>query len=86
VTNLRMEESNYLQAKMMAAEMGLSFNEYLNVIIEQARKTEVLGTKPLVGKRKKITSTKGLFEKLEEVSKMPNKPMGWSEEDEAIYG
>lgn len=80
VTNLRMEENDYLQAKQMAAELGMSLNEYFNYICKDSVKKALFGESVNNKKRKK-----SFFEAMEKIARMPNKPMGMREEDKAIY-
>jgi hypothetical protein len=76
VTNLRMEENDYLQAKAIAAEMGMSLNEYFNYLSQISSRSAVFGKKT------------NPYQKLLDLAntKFEGKGMGASEEDEIIYG
>ncbi len=76
-----MGEPDYLQLKSMAGAMGMSVNEYFNYLAKETAKAKSLGKKSIVRPSQK----KSLYEAMVAISKMPNKPMGWSKEDEAIY-
>ena len=83
VTNLRMKEENWLQVKSVAADMGMSVNEYLNYIT-QNETSKAMFRKPV----KKLRKTKkSIFDALLTLAndKSPNKPMGSSDEDDIIY-
>lgn len=77
MTNLRMEENDYLQAKQIAAELGMSLNEYFNYLSKNLPANlifEVNNQDPYQALLKLAkTKSKG-------------KGMGASEEDEIIYG
>ena len=79
VTNLRMEQPDWLQIKAVAGEMGMSVNKYINRLIRKVMTREELG---VVEDVKKST----IWEELPKLAKMKNKPMGMSEDDEIIYG
>lgn len=78
VTNLRMEQPDWLQIKAIAGEMGMSANKYINYLIRKVSTLEVLGVKP----SKKSAS----IWDLPDLAKIKNKPMGMSKDDEIIYG
>ncbi len=82
VTNLRMPQSEYLQIKSIAGELGMSVNEYMSFCAKDMTKRRMMMRKDMP-KRKIRKET--IFEAFERIAKMPNKPMGLSEEDEAIY-
>jgi len=77
VTNLRMEENDYLQAKQMAAEMGMSMNEYFNYLSKVLPANLIFDIK-----------SKDPYQDLLKLakSKSAGQGMGASEEDEIIYG
>jgi hypothetical protein len=75
ISNIRVPENKYQMWKAMAAEGGLSLNEFLIRGMDRVFKEEQFGKT----KRVKLSQ-------LKEIAKMANKPMGWSQEDEAIYG
>ena len=80
VTNLRMEETDWLQVKAMAGELGMSVNKYINYLIAKVTTSQQLG---------KIEDYKNasIWEELPKIAlKSKGKPMGLSEDDEIIYG
>lgn len=78
VTNLRIDENDWLQVKTVAAEFGMSVNEYINYLIRD------LSTKLELT----IPSKNPPLLKLSEISKkIKPKPMGeLSDDDKIIYG
>lgn len=79
VTNLRIPEEDYLQVKAVAAESGLSVNEYIKKMISHYSKQIMLNYSPMEKKP-------SIWDLPEIAKKIKNKPMGWSKEDEIIYG
>ena len=84
VTNLRMEEQNYLMVKTLAAEVGLSVNEYVNNLIADTAGEIQLGIK-----------SKHRSKSMERFWDIPNICKGkklrpeskyFSSDDKAIYG
>ena len=84
VTNLRMEENDYLQAKAMAAERNMSLNEYFNYLSRVSPGQTVFG----VGKKTTAKKKIGVYEAFLKLAKSKHvgEGMGASEEDEIIYG
>ncbi len=81
VTNLRIDKDDWLQIKVMAAELGMSTNEYIAHLIQTTT------VKKIVGLDKKNTRKKGSIWDLAKIAKMESRPMGeLSEEDKIIYG
>lgn len=80
VTNLRIDENDWLQIKAIAAELGMSINEYINYTVKKTSvKNELaLDKENLEGKQYSIWN-------LSNLAKLPGKPMGMSEEDKIIY-
>lgn len=78
VTNLRIDENDWLQVKTVAAELGMSVNEYINYLVRDLS-TKLELTAPEEG---------SALLKLSEISKkFKPKPMGeLSEIDKIIYG
>ena len=82
VTNLRIPEPDWLQVKAIAAEQGVSANEYINDLIRMA---------PIQipsRMRKKRAQKMSIYDALIKISKMPNNPIPGdelSEEDKIIY-
>lgn len=87
VSNIRMPEEDWLQVKAAASDLGMSINEYLNQIAFDFVKMKFFGYKEPVKRKNNIKKSKS-FKELIEFAKTPykNKPMGWSSDDEAIYG
>ena len=82
VTNLRIDETDWLQIKATAGEQGMSINEYINYIIkEMSAKSELALDKENLDEKKKYS-----IWNLADLAKIPSKPMGMSEEDKIIYG
>lgn len=79
VTNVRIPEYDWRQIRIVAAEAGMSMNEYFNY----AAKMTVSQTQ-LFGKPQK---TPAKYAAMWNVIRRKTKraPMGWSAEDEAIY-
>jgi len=79
VTNLRLDYNDWLQIKTMAAELGLSVNEYINRLImrKSAEQSLALDSKP--------THARYSIWDLPKLAKMSSEPMGLSEEDKEIY-
>lgn len=80
VTNLRVDQNDWLRLKAMAAEFNMSVNEYINWIIDLS-----ISKAPL-GYPKK--HRKSFYDLLENLSKKKIKPQKFelSEDDKIIYG
>lgn len=79
VTNLRIDEQNWLQIKAIAAEVGMSANEYVNVLIERFSTARELGiTDPK-------TSHKAPIWKLWRIAIKRGEGKGLTAEDKEIY-
>jgi len=78
VTNLRMEEPDWLQLKAMAGELGMSVNKFINYLIRKVTTKEQLGV---------IEDYKNarIWEELPKLAKIKNKPGKLSADDEIIY-
>ncbi len=86
VTNLRIPQEELLQLKAMAAEMDMSFNEYVRYLLESLSVRRELSYSD-----KKITARKkgkqNSIWDLSSLAKEENHPMGeLSQEDKIIYG
>ncbi|HCM82628.1 MAG: hypothetical protein UV63_C0033G0028 [Microgenomates group bacterium GW2011_GWC1_43_11] len=81
-TNLRIPQSAYFQVKALAGELGMSVNEYMTFLIKYTTRTRMAAKDGSLSVEKKRQE---LWEAMERISQIQNKPMGWSEEDEAIY-
>lgn len=85
VTNLRVEKNLWLQIKQLASEVGMSANEYMNLITQQAvsKASLTIPAKTHI-KRKR----KNIYDALLSLSnkKYKRKPLGLSENDKIIYG
>ena len=81
VTNLRIPEYRYRKHKALAAEEGLSFNEYVDRMLE-----EKLNEKQFGISQKKVPK-KDFYEAMDKFldDLHPNEPMGLSEQDKTIY-
>lgn len=77
ITNLRINRNDWLQLKVMAAEEGMSINEYVNFMIQYYAKIKSFPKK---------TDNKSSFWGLTRFAKIKDKPMGMSKDDEIIYG
>ena len=77
VTNLRIDEEDWLQIKAMAGELGLSMNEYLNYLVRS-----------LSLKRELLEEMEAPIWRLGELAKrFKSEPMGeLSDDDKIIYG
>lgn len=86
VTNLRIEEADWLQIKATAAEQGMSVNEYINFIIRQFSTKSELEIHPKLSSPTK-RSEAPIWE-LGELAKKykSSKKYKLSKEDEIIYG
>jgi hypothetical protein len=84
-TNLRIPEESWLEVKSLAARMGMSSNEYVKRAVTLAVNSDQIATEEKLERKRKIPFA-ALLQLAEKVAKMPNKPMGASEEDQVIYG
>lgn len=78
MTNLRMERNDYMQAKIMAGEMGMSLNQYFNYLATNSVRSGAYE------KKTKTTFSMALRDLVKSKSKFV--PLGLSDEDETIYG
>jgi len=76
VTNLRVSRADWLQLKVLAAEEGMSVNEYVNFMLQDYAKKKEFPRK----------ANRRSFYDLLEIAKIKDKPMGLSKDDEVIYG
>lgn len=83
VTNLRMEEVNYLAVKALAGEAGMSVNEYVNTIVWEYSGKKQLGIKPEKKSRRNRKSFWDIYKIMEGKTR---EGMGASEDDKLIYG
>jgi len=83
VTNLRMEEANYLAVKALAGEAGMSVNEYVNTIVWEYFGKKQLGIKP---EKKSRRSRKSFWDIYKIMDGKTYEGMGASEDDKLIYG
>lgn len=84
VTNLRMEEVNYLAVKALAGEAGMSVNEYVNTLILETAGRRQLGIKPgrRLGSMKKFWDIPNICKG----KKLKPEAKFFSSDDKAIYG
>lgn len=85
VTNLRMPQSNYLQIKAIAGELGMSVNAYITTILNDAGRQQMLRS-DTPKKSRPSSRRQSLYKAFVALSKMPNKPTEASEDDKIIYG
>lgn len=78
VTNLRIDENDWLQLKSDAGELGMSVNEYINFLLKDSS----------IRRRLNPKKEEAPFWKLGELSKkFKSEPAGeLSEDDKIIYG
>lgn len=81
-TNVRMPETGWLQVKAAAGELGMSINEYFNHLANMHIIRKTVGFSDMPDKSRKRFS----IWDLPKLARKTNKPMGWSKEDEIIYG
>ncbi len=83
-TNWRTDEGTYANARAWAASLGMSVNEYISYVMQTVQRSEFLGLKPRIAKKR---TQKDPYEPLWKLLKKPyeRKPMGASEEDKIIY-
>lgn len=85
VTNLRIPEEDWMKVKAAAANSGMSANEYMKTIIDDATRREFFAYEEKSSAvRKKTRFYESLWRVIEKPYK--RKPMEASEEDKAIYG
>jgi len=82
VTNLRIPDYRYRKHKALAVEDDLSFNEYVNLMLEEKMLEMQFSRKK--GQRVKKNDFYDAMDALINDSH-PNEPMGASAEDEIIY-
>ncbi|MBI4991009.1 hypothetical protein HZB96_02835 [Candidatus Gottesmanbacteria bacterium] len=85
ISNIRVPEDIWFQAKAMAVHSGMSMNEYINKLITISFVKQMLGTIEKKRQRKN-KKREEFFQKILDVAKLPNRPMDASEEDKIIYG
>ncbi|HLE49545.1 MAG TPA: hypothetical protein VI791_00175 [Patescibacteria group bacterium] len=80
ITNFRVDENTYEMVKILAAELGVSVNEYLKVAVARLNKDVQL--KPHLGNdHDPIWDLPKLAVKFK-----PKNKITWSKDDQAIYG
>ncbi len=77
ITNLRMEEPDWLQIKAMAGEVGMSVNKYINCLIRKVTTKQQLG---IVEDTQKAT-----IWNLPHLAQEKNVPSELNEDDAIIY-
>lgn len=84
VTNIRMPEEDLAQVKAAASDMGMSFNQYVNHVVQRFAVFHTVATMKMPTKQ----SYKRLsIWDLPTIAKhIKRKPMGLSAEDRIIYG
>lgn len=84
VTNLRIDEADWLRIKSMAAGLSMSANQYIIELIESTSMKQELGLDQADFKGEK--NKRYSIWNLPNLASIKDKPMGLSKEDEAIYG
>ncbi|KKQ77623.1 MAG: hypothetical protein US99_C0037G0003 [Candidatus Daviesbacteria bacterium GW2011_GWF2_38_6] len=84
VTNLRIDENDWLQVKTVAAELGMSVNEYINYLLQNIVPKAQFG----YPKKSKIRKRKSIYDLLPVLLQGKHKKEGFelSEDDKIIYG
>lgn len=82
-TNVRTPQDDYAQYKMMADEMGMSFNAYYNWVMKKASNVIQLGGDVSNIRKKRKLDLRDLPNAMK---KIKDKPMGANEDDKIIYG
>lgn len=86
VTNLRIDKDDWLQLRAMAAERGMSVNEYINFLTQNAVSKAQFGypEKLKIDTKKR----KSIYDLLPSLLKMESKKDAFelSEDDKIIYG
>lgn len=80
-TNLRLPYTEWLQIKTMAAEAGISVNEYIRLVLGALNNIRSLTSHWIKPQKGKLT-----IWDLPTLAHGNNIPMGTSPEDESIYG
>lgn len=81
VTNLRLPRSDWLEIKTVAAEAGMSINEYIRFMVRG-----LSNVSQLVGGWVKPKKNHPTIWDLPKLAKGKSKPMGLSPDDILIYG
>lgn len=82
-TNLRLPRQDWLMIKTLAAEEGMSFNEYVNWLVgDIGRKIMIFGDVAKLRGEEKMT----LVYLRKKVAKTKGKKLELSKEDKIIYG
>lgn len=84
VTNLRIDENDWLQVKTVAAELGMSINEYINYLLQNTLSKVQFG----YPKKSKVKKRKSIYDLLPALlkEKHKDKGLGLSDDDKIIYG
>lgn len=84
VTNLRIDENDLLQVKVIASELGMSVNEYINYLVQNITSKAQFG----YPKEAKIKKTKSIYDLLPHLLEIKRKEKTFelSEDDKIIYG
>ena len=85
VTNLRIPEDDWMRVKAAAANSGVSVNTYMKQLIDTATVQHMIPDRS-IKKKSKQSYYQPLWDTINKIAQMPNKPMGASEEDKIIYG
>lgn len=87
VTNLRIEENNWIQVKTIAVELGMSVNEYVNHLLQNTVSKAQFG----YPKKTKTKNRKSFYDLLSSMGKVSSKDYKTgghelSNDDKIIYG
>ena len=82
-TNVRVSAEDLLMAKEIASDMGLSFNGYINWLMNEASRTIPLGGK-VSDIRKKKLDLRDFVKEARKIKSVPD--AGFSDDDMAVYG
>lgn len=84
-TNVRTPQDDYIQYKMMADEMGMSFNAYYNWVMRKVSNIVQLGGDITDIKKKKQLDLRDLAKEARKIKSVPEYD-DFSEDDKIVYG
>ena len=86
VTNLRIDKDSWIQIKVMAAELGMSVNEYINYLIRDLSTRQELTANGTIAKKIKKKSAP-IWNLGKITTRIKSSPLGeLSSNDKLIYG
>ncbi len=83
-TNIRMPEEDWSQVKAAASDMGMSFNQYVNTVIQRYAVFNTVATMKIP--TRKSVKYVSIWDLPDVAKRIKRKPMGLSKEDRIIYG